>query len=77
MLPRAGERFIYDGAPGSLYMAAGRYNQRLYVMPSRQMVVVRTGRADLTWSDADFLARLLGGCALGCSGTDSAPTGEP
>ena len=77
MLPRAGERFIYDGAPGSLYMVAGRYNQRLYVMPSRQMVVVRMGRADLTWSDADFLARLLDGCALGCSGTDSAPTGEP
>jgi len=77
MLPRAGERFIYDGAPASLYMAAGRYNQRLYVLPSRQMVVVRLGRADLTWNDADFLARLLDGCALGCAGTDSAPTGEP
>jgi CubicO group peptidase (beta-lactamase class C family) len=63
MLPRAGDRFIYDGAPTSLYMAAGRYNQRLYVIPSKQMVVVRMGRANLTWSDAAFLARLLNGRA--------------
>lgn len=63
MLPRTGERFIYDGAPSSLYMAAGRYNQRLYVIPSRKMVVVRLGRANLTWSDAAFLRRLLDGHA--------------
>jgi CubicO group peptidase (beta-lactamase class C family) len=75
MLPRTGERFIYDGAPGSLYMAAGRYNQRLYVIPSRGMVVVRMGRANLTWSDADFLARLLDGRTSDLS-VESAPSGE-
>ena len=75
MLPRAGERFIYDGAPSSLYMAAGRYNQRLYVIPSRQMVVVRMGRANLTWSDAAFLARLLDGRIPDRTGADASPTG--
>jgi regulator of protease activity HflC (stomatin/prohibitin superfamily) len=42
-------------------MAAGRFNQRLYVIPSREMVVVRLGRANRTWSDPAFLARLLCG----------------
>ncbi len=55
------ERLIYDGASPQMYMAAGRYNQRLYVIPSLQMVVVRLGRADRTWSDVAFLARILNG----------------
>ena len=55
------DRLIYGGAPPDLYMAAGRYNQRLYVLPSADMVVVRLGRADVTWNDAEFLARLLHG----------------
>ena len=55
------KRLIYDGASSEMFMAAGRYNQRLYVLPSRRMVVVRLGRADRTWSDVAFLARLLGG----------------
>jgi CubicO group peptidase (beta-lactamase class C family) len=61
LLPRGQERLIYDGAAADLFMAAGRYNQRLYVLPSRQMVVVRLGRANRTWSDVAFLARLLDG----------------
>jgi len=64
MLPRGQERLIYDGAPPDLYMAAGRHNQRLYVIPSLKMVVVRLGRANRTWSDAEFLARLLDGRSL-------------
>lgn len=64
MLPRGQERLIYDGAPPDLYMAAGRYNQRLYVIPSLEMVVVRLGRANRRWSDAEFLARLLDGNSL-------------
>ena len=55
------DRLIYGGAPPDLYMAAGRYNQRLYVLPSANMVVVRLGRADMTWNDAEFLARVLHG----------------
>jgi CubicO group peptidase (beta-lactamase class C family) len=61
LLSRGQERLIYDGAPADLFVAAGRYNQRLYVLPSRQMVVVRLGRANRTWSDVAFLARLLDG----------------
>jgi hypothetical protein len=52
---------IYHDGPNDLLMAAGLFNQRLYVIPSREMVVVRFGRADATWSDAEFLARLLDG----------------
>jgi CubicO group peptidase (beta-lactamase class C family) len=61
LLPRGQDRLIYDGAPPDLFVAAGRYNQRLYVIPSRQMVVVRLGRADRTWSDGAVLACLLDG----------------
>jgi CubicO group peptidase (beta-lactamase class C family) len=64
MLPRSQQRLIYDRAPPDLYMAAGRYNQRLYVIPSLKMIVVRLGRADRRWSDAEFLARLLDGRRL-------------
>jgi len=42
-------------------MAAGLNNQRLYVIPSKEMVVVRLGRRDRDWDDAEFLARLLDG----------------
>ena len=52
---------IYNDGPSDLYMAAGLFNQRLYVIPSREMVVVRFGRADAEWNDAEFLARLLDG----------------
>lgn len=58
------EKVIYDEAPSDLYMAAGRLNQRLYVIPSKKMVIVRLGGADLRWSDAEFLARLLNGKRL-------------
>jgi CubicO group peptidase (beta-lactamase class C family) len=58
------EKVIYDAAPSDLYMAAGRLNQRLYIIPSKEMVVVRLGGADLRWSDAEFLARLLNGKRL-------------
>ena len=54
---------IYADGPSDLFMAAGLFNQRLYVIPSEQMVVVRFGRADAAWSDAAFLARLLDGRA--------------
>lgn len=64
LLPRGQKRLIYDGAPRDLYMAAGRFNQRLYIIPSLEMVVVRLGRANRRWSDAEFLARLLDGRRL-------------
>jgi CubicO group peptidase (beta-lactamase class C family) len=41
-----------------LVMAAGGGNQRLYILPSERLVVVRFGR-DTPYSDAEFLKRLL------------------
>lgn len=52
---------IYDDGPADLFMAAGLFNQRLYLVPSLNLVVVRFGRADRSWNDAEFLARLLDG----------------
>ena len=51
--------FIYTDGPDDILMAAGLFNQRLYVIPSREMVIVRFGRADPSWNDAEFLARVL------------------
>lgn len=47
-------------APKDLVFAAGFANQRLYVLPSQGLVVVRQGKNHLGWSDGVFLARLLG-----------------
>ena len=49
--------------PEDLYMAAGAGKQRLYVIPSLKMVVVRQGdiRAGRSFHDDEFLNRLLRG----------------
>ncbi|MEP6850849.1 MAG: serine hydrolase [Acidobacteriota bacterium] len=43
-----------------LFLAAGANNQRLYIIRSLDMVIVRQGRMD-NWSDREFLGRLLAG----------------
>lgn len=50
-------------APKDTVMAAGFANQRLYVIPSKTLVVVRQAKNDRSWSDARFLQLLLGGAA--------------
>jgi CubicO group peptidase (beta-lactamase class C family) len=52
------ERFSAS-APVDMFMAAGAFNQRLYVIPSLQLVVVRFGFGG-AWLDEDFLRLLLG-----------------
>lgn len=56
--------------PADMVVAAGAGDQRLYVIPSRKMTIVRQAALDLRalatgkpsgWSDARFLALLLGG----------------
>ncbi|MCZ7544380.1 MAG: hypothetical protein M5R40_12995 [Anaerolineae bacterium] len=53
--------YLYEGGPPDLVMAAGAGNQRMYIIPSRDLVVVRFGWNDPSWDDAAFLARLLEG----------------
>ncbi|MFQ3586210.1 MAG: serine hydrolase domain-containing protein [Fimbriimonadaceae bacterium] len=45
------------GVPDDVFMAAGAGYQRLYLFPSRNLVVVRLGTllGDPSWSDAEFL----------------------
>lgn len=55
---------IYAKGPRDLVMAAGAGQQRLYIIPSLDMVIVRQGRLS-RFDDAEFLARLLDGKTAG------------
>ncbi len=47
---------IYPGGPKDLYMAAGTGKERLYVIPSQKMVIVRFAEmGDRGWDDEQFL----------------------
>jgi CubicO group peptidase (beta-lactamase class C family) len=52
-------RTFFPGSIPSLLVAAGAGNQRLYVIPSEDLVVVRFGATDRTWQDRNFLRALL------------------
>jgi CubicO group peptidase (beta-lactamase class C family) len=51
---------IYPGGPQDLYTGIGSGKQRLYIIPSLDLVVVRFGH-EAPFSDGDFLSRLLTG----------------
>lgn len=51
---------IDKGLPHDLYMAAGAANQRLYIIPSLDLVIVRQGRMS-RYDDRKFLSLLLSG----------------
>ncbi|MBV9216733.1 MAG: serine hydrolase [Acidobacteria bacterium] len=53
---------IANGIP-DMYMAAGALNQRLYIIPSLDMVIVRQGRL-ARWDDREFLSELLLGVSV-------------
>jgi CubicO group peptidase (beta-lactamase class C family) len=46
------------------YVAAGAGNQRLYVIPSLEMVIVRLARQDRSWNDQTFIETLFGQITL-------------
>lgn len=54
-----GQMGILVGGPSDLVMAAGAGNQRLYMIPSQSLIVVRFGNGG-DYKDADFLRALLG-----------------
>lgn len=53
-------RVICPQAPGDLVAAAGYRDNRLYLIPSRRLVIVRLGDGDRDFKDAEFLRLLLG-----------------
>lgn len=55
------ERPLDPAGPADLYAAAGFKDQRLYVIPSLGLVVVRLGNGAGSFSDPEFLGRLLRG----------------
>jgi CubicO group peptidase (beta-lactamase class C family) len=55
----AGQTLMGD-APEDAVVAAGHDDQRLYVVPSRDVVVVRLSEGDRQFDDAEFLALVLG-----------------
>jgi CubicO group peptidase (beta-lactamase class C family) len=57
---RISKEGIGASLPKDLYMAAGAGKQRLYVIPSMDLVIVRQGRQS-RFDDAEFLERLING----------------
>lgn len=74
-LARSDDGYIYRAGPPDLVMAAGKGKQRLYVIPSRSLVVLRLGETrGGDWSDAEFLSLILN--RSGTTGTGPQRPGE-
>jgi CubicO group peptidase (beta-lactamase class C family) len=70
-----GDMVKSDWIPEDLFLAAGAGKQRLYVIPSMKLVVVR--QSDIakgrTFSDTEFLSRLLRGKAVNTASNRRTP----
>jgi len=52
-------RTFYEGGLEDMVVAAGAGNQRLYVIPSLDLVIARFGAEERNWSDQDFLELVI------------------
>jgi CubicO group peptidase (beta-lactamase class C family) len=59
-LSRTDQGFIWRDGPKDLVMAAGSGSQRMYIIPSLKLVVVRQAEKSKKFSDVDLLEALLG-----------------
>jgi CubicO group peptidase (beta-lactamase class C family) len=57
----ASKPVLYSRGLTDMFVAAGHNGQRLYVIPSRGLVIVRMARRERAFSDQAFLIRLLEG----------------
>lgn len=57
--PDGPQGLIWNEGPSDLAMAAGYEDNRLYLLPSKDMVIVRLGSGDDDWSDGDFLRAIF------------------
>ena len=71
---KSDEGFIYAAGPRDLLMAAGQGRQRLYIIPSLQLVVVRQGEGGEGWRDSEFLSILLAGAGSAAAESRQRPT---
>ncbi|MFZ5480176.1 MAG: hypothetical protein ACOZNI_25660 [Myxococcota bacterium] len=55
-----GGRHVFWPAPADLVAAAGANDNRLYVVPSADLVIVRLGDGHAGWRDGEFLAAIYG-----------------
>ena len=60
--PALDGEMLYPGGPRDVYAALGTAKQRLYIIPSQDLVIVRFAEGG-SFSDGDFLSRLLTGHA--------------
>lgn len=70
---KSDQGFIYSAGPRDLIMAAGQGKQRLYIIPSLHLVVVRQGEGGKGWRDSEFLASLLEGTTPKAAGSRDPP----
>lgn len=52
-------RVLYPEGSQDLYAAAGHNGNRLYIIPSKNLVIVRLGNNEWQYSDQEFLKRIL------------------
>lgn len=55
-----GGQRTFAEAPADMITAAGAHDNRLYIVPSQDLVVVRLGDGSRRWLDSEFLGRLFG-----------------